>query len=229
MLNQDQIEQIRKDPNNQNWFEISTNRDELSEEFIREFQNHVYWGYIVVCQKLSNPFKREFKHLINKINVEQIRKDPENQNWGSISRHKRLSIEFIREFQDYLYWDSIFRVQRLSEKSIREFIDRAYSDCYPNEFDHWWTICRYNSLSIKFIEDYSKYIKFSELNISNKTPISFIRKYKDKLNWYDISLCYRKLTEKFISEFIDYIDFQNMIKHNKYVSTEIKQFCSMFI
>ena len=37
----------------------------LSEEFIREFQNNIYWPF-VICQELSEEFKNEFKDKLPK-------------------------------------------------------------------------------------------------------------------------------------------------------------------
>ena len=57
----------------------------FSENFIREFQDKVYWGWISQCQKLSEEFIREFQEKVD---------------WNLISEYQKLSEYFIKEFQD---------------------------------------------------------------------------------------------------------------------------------
>ena len=70
---------------------ISTNK-KLSEDFIREFKDKVYWSSISVYQKLSEDFIREFKDEVS---------------WDYISSNQKLSEDFIREMKDYVDWDDI--------------------------------------------------------------------------------------------------------------------------
>lgn len=65
--------------NSNNWFDISINY-ELSEEFIRKFQNKVIWHYICQYQKLSESFIMELKNKVS---------------WLYISRYQKLSEKFI--------------------------------------------------------------------------------------------------------------------------------------
>ena len=55
----------------------------LSEDFIREYQDKVDWGYISEYQSLSEDFIREFKDRVA---------------WDWISECQVLSEDFIREF-----------------------------------------------------------------------------------------------------------------------------------
>ena len=59
-LTKKQIENIRKNPNEATWHEISRFYI-LSEDFIREFQDKVDWIGISKYQTLSEDFIREFK------------------------------------------------------------------------------------------------------------------------------------------------------------------------
>lgn len=87
-LTQKQIEDFRRDPKDKSWVDISYNF-KLSEAFIREFQNWVYWYAISKRQNLSEDFIREFKDKVD---------------WGLISWHQHLSQEFIYEFYDKIDW-----------------------------------------------------------------------------------------------------------------------------
>ena len=88
-----------------NWTDISC-RKNLSESFIRKFQNKVDWYYISELQKLSEDFIRKFQDKVN---------------WRLISEHQKLSEPFIREFQDRVDWYWISVTQKLSNEFIEEF------------------------------------------------------------------------------------------------------------
>ena len=57
--------------------------------------------------------------------------------------------------------------------------------------------------------------------------IEEIRKNPYKVNWYYVSLK-QKLSEGFIVEFYQKIDFQTLL-NNKDISNETKEFCRMFL
>ena len=86
------------------WILIS--KKNLSEDFIREFKDKVFWYFISKYQTLTEDFIREFKHKVY---------------WSCISRFQTLSEDFIREFQHKVVWVWISRYQTLSEDFIREF------------------------------------------------------------------------------------------------------------
>ena len=44
MLTNSQIKEIRLKPNSQDWYNLSITRDSLSEDFLREFKDYVYWN-----------------------------------------------------------------------------------------------------------------------------------------------------------------------------------------
>ena len=96
---------IREFQDKIDWYYISEYQ-KLSEDFIRKFQDKVDWGYISICQKLSENFIREFQNKVN---------------WDFISQYQKLSKDFIREFQNKVNWDNISKYQKLSEDFIREF------------------------------------------------------------------------------------------------------------
>ena len=90
------------------WGCISS-RQNLSEDFIQEFQDKVDWGYISMFQKLSEDFIREFQDKVY---------------WYNISTYQKLSESFIRDFQDKVRWYFISKHQKLSNEFIDEFKDR---------------------------------------------------------------------------------------------------------
>ena len=111
-----------------NWINASRNI-QLSEEFIREFQDKVDWYYISEYQKLSENFIYEFQNKVNwncisiyqKLSEEFIRKFQDKVNWYRISEYQKLSEDFIREFQNKMDWNCILKHQKLSKKFRNEF------------------------------------------------------------------------------------------------------------
>ena len=114
--------------NDIDWEMLSYSKN-LSEHFIREFQNKVDWNYISISQKLSEDFIKEFQDKLC---------------WFYVSEYQKLSENFIREFQNEVYWDYISKYQKLSENFIREF---------QNEVS-WCYICEHQKLSPEFIKEF---------------------------------------------------------------------------
>ena len=71
---------IKTSRNDLNWLKISQ-KEGLSEDFIREFKNKVYWYEISWHQILSNSFRNEFKDKVD---------------WDWIFWKQKLSDDFIR-------------------------------------------------------------------------------------------------------------------------------------
>jgi hypothetical protein len=68
-----------------NWDSISYNQN-LSEDFIREFQDRVYWAGISRKQKLSEAFIREFQ---NRVKWDYISRNP------NIDRQVKINLGLI--------------------------------------------------------------------------------------------------------------------------------------
>ena len=113
------------------WVDISR-RQNLSEEFMNEFQDKVNWCLISTYQKLSESFIREFQdkvdwHRISEcqaLSEDLIREFQDKVDWHWISIYQKLSEDFIREFQNKVFWGLISEYQKLSESFIREFKNR---------------------------------------------------------------------------------------------------------
>ncbi|MBW3020320.1 hypothetical protein KY334_03410 [Candidatus Woesearchaeota archaeon] len=121
-LTPEQIENIRKDPDKQDWNDLS--RDyKLLEDFIIEFQYLVNWKCISISQKLSEDFIKKFAYYVD---------------WDYISKYQVLSENFIREYKNKLNWYCILIYQKLSEEFFLEFesklLDKDYfKECCRNK------------------------------------------------------------------------------------------------
>ena len=96
------------------WFEFSKIHL-LTEEFIREFQEQLFWNLISRYSVFSEDFIREFQDRVD---------------WASVSLNQKLSSNFIREFKDRLYWKEISIAQELTNDTLIEFKDKIHWEIY---------------------------------------------------------------------------------------------------
>lgn len=175
------------------------------------------------------------------IDIDYIRKNKNSVNWDIIVK-QNLSEEFIKEFKSFLDCKQILVSKQLSDKFLKEIFFYNYplyekwiykNDKNYNAFDF---IVVYQKLSESFLEmliskkhiiDYPDWQIISETqNLSE----NFIRKYKNELWWSCIS-AYQKLSDVFIIEMSDYIDYRNLKfnKNLKYILKESKFIMSVLI
>ena len=112
------------------WGVISSHQD-LSENFIREFQDHLDWGNISTCQELSENFIFEFKDKLN---------------WENISRFKFLREEFIDRVEDKIHWNYLTTYRKFSEQFIEKHIEHF----------EWEHIFEYQTVSEDFMKKHKK-------------------------------------------------------------------------
>jgi hypothetical protein len=206
------------------WSHISKRR-ELSEEFIRLYQNKLDWFFISMCQKLSESFIREFKHKVN---------------WGMIAKYQNISEDFLREAKSWYgvhqNKNIVSSLKHVDFELISEFPEipvktfqvepvRIIKNFYKNndlnlsnqiaEQEKWENLCEnYGCLKNGYLQNvnYGKYI-----------PASFIRDYKEYVNWYEISRK-QKLLESFIREFKDKVDWRMISRYQKLSEDFIREF-----
>ncbi|KAF2888862.1 hypothetical protein ILUMI_17311 [Ignelater luminosus] len=234
----------------QAYWPIISERQTLSEGFIREFQHSVYWSSISKNQILSEDFIREFQRKVYWTEISKYQKLSElfilefqdKVDWKEISKYQDLSEEFIKEFKDYLNWHLISNCQRLSEEFIIEFKDKV----------DWIDIFRSQNLSEEFIERFKSHNRVSKTdfctnrqrfisefstqfkNSLSRSDLLFIRRNQNlpkrllimhqyDLNWRDISNSL-KLSEGCIIEFKNRVDWVEILKYQRLSRAFIRKF-----
>jgi hypothetical protein len=91
------------------WYNISTYHN-LSEEFIKEFKDKVFWKSISKNQILSESFIREFK---------------DNVSWWEISRKYVFLIDFLNEFKEKIIWNMYFETHKIEFTTMKRFISKS--------------------------------------------------------------------------------------------------------
>jgi protein tyrosine/serine phosphatase len=105
-MNKKLIKEIEFIANKYNINIIKDDNGELSEKFIKEFENKVDWDCISICQELSEEFIEKFQNKIDwqfiswyqKLNEKFIRKHLNKLNIKHILKHRKLS----NNFKDFL-------------------------------------------------------------------------------------------------------------------------------
>ena len=106
--------------NYEDWETLSEHRG-LTEDFIREFADNVWWGNISEYQHLSEDFIREFKDRVD---------------WDWIAKYQRLSKNFIREFKDDIYMGLIADSwqYKSTEEKKKAVMDTGLYECHKDYF-----------------------------------------------------------------------------------------------
>jgi hypothetical protein len=139
------------------------------------------------------------------ITIEEIRKDPENQDWFHIIWHNILSEDFIKEFQSYLDFGIVNQRQSLSEEILSYLFD---NNCCVR------SAARYQRLSEKFIKKYHTHLMWQHIVVYQKLSEDFLREYQDYFDWEDIAY-YQVLSEKFILEFFDRLITRDLFRFQR--------------
>lgn len=124
---------------NLKWNEITYEQD-LSMEFIQEFQTFLDWNILTRQHKKSMDFIRTFPELIdwniisssmifdNTFSYEFFEEFQDKFNWTKISRWDYIAEDFIDKFKDNLNWDVLSSCQGLSQYLCARYSDRINWD-----------------------------------------------------------------------------------------------------
>ena len=173
--------------NASNWDRI-TQTQKLSDDLVREFQDHINWKYLDMDGR-SEEFIIEFKDNVrwnrstlyeNRVFSEKfIYKMSKYIDWNYISRQP-LSENLILDFSDKVNWRYVSEYSRLSERTMYEFRDKI----------PWKIACRYQNISDNFARILFKNGCIDSGTLSyiyriNKTPAIF-RRYSLAVKTYEI-------------------------------------------
>jgi hypothetical protein len=161
-------------------------------------------------------------------------------DWENLIRHHYVSEDVLRSYADRLdlCWGVICSSQKLSESFMRDFSDKL----------HWDDICSYNELSEEFIFDFKDRVNWSILSMKKEFSLDFLEKLKDKIKWehylqkflllveilnkyreyilkhMDVVCKYQILTEEFMREYVDHLDWYSVCKYQKMSESFIEEF-----
>lgn len=186
---------------------IEPDRNELSEDMIRRFQDRVDWGIISAYENLTDEFIREFHYKFNwtalscanaipqrlwiefghKIDWTQMCRIPLQESIIRMFAHvidlnalcetQILSDAFMTEFAYVIDQRKICTYQRLSEDYIRKFADVIDWDC----------ACKYQTLSENLMRVFSHLVNWNTISYAQRLSEGFVREFSHLVNWTHIS------------------------------------------
>lgn len=197
-INQNIVEKHISDFSLEHWKRMGKYVKNLSEEFIKEHENKLDMAEVFMFQKLSLSF-------IKDIFIQEKYK----KNWPvllSTQKYYYLTNEFILNYTDKFLSDYNISRVIMTHYDMPEYIIEKYMDCFIKTGEI--ALLSPHELAYGLVGDISYRQKLSE---------NFMRKYKNYLNWFNISKC-QKLSEDFIYEMEDYIScYYSCLKNNKQI------------
>lgn len=180
---------------------------------LKKHANKLSWYKISRKQNLSEDF---------------IRKHKDDVNWRQISYYQEnLSIPFIEEFINYLNLSGILLNSKLSEEFIKKYSDKLFK--FDN--DSQYLLFYYQNISPELFEYLNnKYIILPSSLIAyivknqNNITKEFIEKYNKNIDWTILCDQYHRLTEPFMREFHEYLDWNKISKAQKLSEKFIEDF-----
>lgn len=184
---------ISENPEKIDFYGLSWAKLDLSVSFIKEFKGNLDFQAIATQYYLDTPFMYEF------VNA-KLQK--ENDNY--------LEIETLLEFQEFENLTDFLNIYVLS--NVKELN-------YIKVNDQLLAATRYQKLPESFIEKNLKYLNWDYISLYQNLSLLFIEKYKENIQWFNLSQVCLKYNSTFLFEYKDYIYFDqiNSLKAMKYI------------
>lgn len=151
--------------------------------------------------------------------LEKIWRYEDKKLWGIISSSFDLSDEFINTFDNFLDWNLLCkklfysRVERISSFLLLK---------HQNEIKDWDYVSSYPYLSLDMINDLSEFLDFNKIIFSYNENITeeFIEKYKDRIDWDEISNKINLYRCRKYHLMMDYINYEILLKNCSSINIE---------
>jgi len=198
------IEANADNPDIVDWELISEhgNLFEFSDEFLDKFSCEFDWWQISKRGDITIKFAKRFKDKLD---------------WEEIS-DQTYSEDFLEEFKDHIIWNYIFSYSSYTNKFSEAFLIRNV-ECYDND-ECWSDISSNQDLTENFMEMFKDKVNWFLISVRQHLSEVFIRKHKDKVIWSRIILYQNHLSEDFLWEMREYIDFKQALNDGRTFSSE---------
>lgn len=189
--------------------------------------------------KLSKQFAAMKRFASNNVNwkkftdfenvpVEVIREFKKEVMWGYVSStYSPLTFDFIYEFQNYIQWDVVFFNDSMNENLINELVE--YHISKYKDFDEDYSDIEDDDEDDDEYQGDKNAFKYQFWRSLCERELSedFMREYANYVDWFTIS-CTQTLSESFIEEFIDKVDWDNIKEHQTLSDAFIEKHDSKF-
>lgn len=163
-----------------------------------EDYNILSWSHIIRYCNLPDPVLRKFADRLD---------------WFEVSQRHHLGADFVEEFKDKFDWSELTQYHRFNKDQLLQYIDRIDWDrapTYQPDIDEE---------VIDAVMASSKKDEFNWHGALVNIPMSetFLEKYADKANKWEIVSYYQDLSEKFMEKFVDKLNW-NYISQKQHLS-----------
>lgn len=176
------------------------------------------------CYSYSDEYRNFLDELMRRVNnrVDISKVAHLKEMMRDILHYYKIKEEYLEKYKDFLDWEQVIKHQILSNKFIEK---------YKNNWS-WCDICSNQNLSEQFIKKYFKNLdEFCWAEISsrkgNHLSEKFMREFIDYLQLDFVGECY-PISKEFLREFGDRICFgnwyHNMRKHETMTQEETCEF-----
>ena len=177
---------------------------------------------VLIINKYNGDWKKISSHAGLTENF--MRDFHKELNWACISMYQMLSEDFIEEMREYtsVYFYKIVEYQVLSINTIRTF----QSELGENDNELWEHLSEYQEFSEEILREFKNKVYWpavTNLNLSE----NFIREFRDYIDWEQMSLK-RDLSHEFILEFKHRFNWEYMLDFHKFSEDILRQCCEYF-
>ena len=170
-----------------NLWRVISQYQKLSEDFIRDHQEHILWHEVSRYQKLSESFIEEFSHKVDWYNISRYQTLSEDfiennvfhrMRAQDIVQYQKLSDAFVlKHFKNYFNCDiyGIIKYQKLNEDTIKAFI-KMFQYNYE-----WLTLVQKQNLSEAFLIKHRKKIGWENILLFQNISPETIKKYRKEI------------------------------------------------
>jgi len=230
-----------------NWLNVACNKEILTEEFIKEFQNKISWWAVSSYQVLSEDFIREFQDKVDwdiisfsqDLSESFIVEFKYELDWECISQFQKLSEDFIINFANKIYWKKLGENYNISEECKRKFkkaIRLAINQekrmknslieeivTIANEINVGIFFDSNNKIESDSLSTFINHLDWQKTCEEKVLSEDFIREFQNELDWDAVSSS-QKLSESFFEEFKDKMNWEYISRSQKLSEGFIKKF-----
>lgn len=153
-------------------------------------------------------------------------------------KNDKLTEQFIDEHIDKINWYYLTKHHKMSEKMLDKYADKLdwdlvwlrqnvsedFIEKHKNRISTWDHICVKRQLSPEFVRRHINEWHWKVISQESILTEDFIREFKDYLDWQILTIHhYGEWNEEFIREMKDYIEWELVFNRHKPISNNLKR------
>lgn len=155
-------------------------------------------------------------YINNKLLTDQFIDEHKDEiDWKWLTKHYKLIEEQIEKYTDFVDWKLVWLKQNVSE----EFIEK-----HEDKLENWDWICVKRKLSIPFVHRHMNKWHWTVISQESIIDYDFALEFRDKLDWRTFTIHrWNEWSESFIREFKDYIEWEYAFYDKRKMSNNLRR------